>query len=162
MANTIILKQSSVASKVPLPGDLSLGELAINTTDGKLFTKKGDGSVIELTQQPDISTKLDKVNGVSTGLYETIVAMTGTVIDVSAGNVQTVTISANTTFTFTGWTTNASSVVLELTAGGTETVTFTGATFKTAPILAAGLNVFVFTSTDGGTTINGYIARDGA
>lgn len=48
MSNTIILKNSSVASKVPNPSDLSLGELAINTTDGKMFTKKGDGTVVEV------------------------------------------------------------------------------------------------------------------
>lgn len=42
---TIKLKRSDVPGKVPLPGDLELGELALNTTDGNLFLKKNDGTV---------------------------------------------------------------------------------------------------------------------
>lgn len=45
MANTIKHKQSSVAAKVPLTTDLSLGEVAINTTDGILYFKKNVSSV---------------------------------------------------------------------------------------------------------------------
>lgn len=37
MANKIKLKQSSVSGKVPTTTDLDLGELGINTYDGKLF-----------------------------------------------------------------------------------------------------------------------------
>jgi hypothetical protein len=50
MANTFRLKRSSVASKVPTTGDLQLGELALNTFDGKLYTKKDNGtaSVVEI------------------------------------------------------------------------------------------------------------------
>ncbi|AUR95512.1 hypothetical protein NVP1208B_24 [Vibrio phage 1.208.B._10N.222.52.A7] len=44
MAQTILHKRSSTASDTPTTGDLALGELAINTTDGKLFFKKDDGS----------------------------------------------------------------------------------------------------------------------
>jgi hypothetical protein len=42
MANTIRLKRSSMAGKAPAAADLLLGELAINTTDGKLYLKKSD------------------------------------------------------------------------------------------------------------------------
>jgi hypothetical protein len=50
MANTIKLRRSAVAGKVPAVGDLQLGELALNTYDGKLYTKKDNGtaSVVEL------------------------------------------------------------------------------------------------------------------
>jgi hypothetical protein len=48
MANIIKLKQSSVASKVPIAGDLVQGELAINTADEKLYTKNSSGVVVEL------------------------------------------------------------------------------------------------------------------
>lgn len=44
MAQTIKLKRSSVQNNVPSTSDLDLGELAINTYDGKLFIKKNDGS----------------------------------------------------------------------------------------------------------------------
>ena len=43
-ANEIKLKRSSVEHKVPSVSDLTLGELAVNTFDGKLFFKKNNGS----------------------------------------------------------------------------------------------------------------------
>lgn len=51
MANKILHKRSSVQGKVPLTGDLDLGELAINTRDGKLYLKKDDGiaSIVEVS-----------------------------------------------------------------------------------------------------------------
>jgi hypothetical protein len=51
MAQTVQLKRSAVAGKVPTTSDLSLGELALNTYDGKLYTKKDDGtaSIVELS-----------------------------------------------------------------------------------------------------------------
>lgn len=51
MANTIKLKRSAVAGKVPSTSDLQLGELGLNTHDGKLFTKKSVGgteSIVEI------------------------------------------------------------------------------------------------------------------
>lgn len=44
MAQTIKLKRSSTEGKVPATGNLALGELAINTYDGRVFFKKNDGS----------------------------------------------------------------------------------------------------------------------
>lgn len=46
MANKIILKKSSVATKVPLATDLEVGEIAINLADQKLYSKNAGGSVI--------------------------------------------------------------------------------------------------------------------
>lgn len=44
-APKIKIKRTSVAGKVPTTAQLDLGELAINTTDGKLFLKKSLNSV---------------------------------------------------------------------------------------------------------------------
>lgn len=44
MANVIKLKNSSTASSTPTTGQLVLGEMAINTNDGKVFIKKNDGA----------------------------------------------------------------------------------------------------------------------
>lgn len=51
MANTIIVKRSNVPSKVPTTTQLALGEIAVNTYDGKLFIKKNDGveQVVEVS-----------------------------------------------------------------------------------------------------------------
>lgn len=50
MANTIRLRRSAVQNAVPTTAQLALGELAINTFDGKLYLKKNDGteSVVEI------------------------------------------------------------------------------------------------------------------
>ena len=44
MAQTIKLKRSATEGKVPSTSNLALGELAVNTYDGRLFFKKNDGS----------------------------------------------------------------------------------------------------------------------
>jgi hypothetical protein len=44
MAQTVKLKRSAVAAKVPLTSDLALGELAVNTSDGVLYTLMNDGT----------------------------------------------------------------------------------------------------------------------
>lgn len=50
MANTIKLRRSAVSGAVPTTSQLALGEVAINTFDGKLFIKKDDGtaSIVEI------------------------------------------------------------------------------------------------------------------
>ena len=45
MANTIKLKRGSGSD--PSASDLAVGEVAVRTDEGKLFTKKDDGSVAE-------------------------------------------------------------------------------------------------------------------
>lgn len=52
MANVIKIKQSAVPGKAPTTAQLELGELAINTVDGKLFLKKnvsGAESIVDVT-----------------------------------------------------------------------------------------------------------------
>lgn len=50
MPNTVRVKRSAVQGKVPLTTDLQLGELAVNTFDGKLFMKRNNGtdSIVEV------------------------------------------------------------------------------------------------------------------
>jgi hypothetical protein len=49
MPTTIVTKNSSTASAAPSAGSLTQGELAVNVTDKKLYTKNASGSVVELT-----------------------------------------------------------------------------------------------------------------
>ena len=50
MPNTIQLRRSATANAVPTTAQLALGELAINTNDGKLYLKKNNGteSIVEI------------------------------------------------------------------------------------------------------------------
>ena len=45
----IIAKASATAAEEPLAGDLEVAELAVNTADGKLFTKHIDGSIVTIS-----------------------------------------------------------------------------------------------------------------
>lgn len=76
MSNLVLLKRSAVASKVPATTDLLLGEIALNTYDGKVFMKKHNG-----------------VDGiVEVGAVTTVAGRTGAVVlantDVGLGNVE--------------------------------------------------------------------------
>lgn len=54
-ASTLLLKRSSEPGKIPLASDLISGELAINTDDGRLFSKLANGSVRHLNSiEPQI------------------------------------------------------------------------------------------------------------
>ena len=48
MAQTIKLRRSSTSGAVPTTSQLSLGELALNTADGKIYMKKSDNSIVEV------------------------------------------------------------------------------------------------------------------
>jgi hypothetical protein len=49
MANTIKIKRSTVAGKVPVPGDLEVGEIAVNTADGIIYTKHTNDSIVTVS-----------------------------------------------------------------------------------------------------------------
>ena len=41
-------KRSETASSAPSPSDLEEGEIAVNSADQKIYTKKSDGTVVEV------------------------------------------------------------------------------------------------------------------
>ena len=56
MAQTIKLKRSSTSGRIPTTSDLELGEVAINTYDGKMYIKKsvsGTESIVEIGSGSD-------------------------------------------------------------------------------------------------------------
>jgi hypothetical protein len=88
MATTIITKNSSTASAVPLAADLVQGELAVNVTDKRLFTQNASDVVVELGTNPSTITTTT-VNGLTVGKGAGSVA-TNTAVGASA-------LAANTT-----------------------------------------------------------------
>ena len=96
---TIITKNSSTASAAPVAGDLTKGELAVNVTDKKLYTKDNGGSVVKLVG--------------SLGNQEAnAVAVTGGAIDgtpiggTTASTASFTTVSASGNVTLSGGTAN--------------------------------------------------------
>lgn len=91
MANTVKLKRSAVAGKVPTTSDLELGELAVNTYDGKLYTKKDNGtaSVVEIG-----------AGGGSQNVFSTI-AVSGQTSVAADSTTDTLTLAAGSGITIT-------------------------------------------------------------
>lgn len=73
MGTPILLKRSSVASKVPQASDLEYGELAINYTDGKLYYKDASNTVRVIADDDGIIT-----NTISQGNSSVLVTDSGT------------------------------------------------------------------------------------
>lgn len=101
MANTVRLKRSAVASKVPTTADLQLGELAINTFDGKLFLKKDNGtaSIVEIGAGGSGS---GDVVGPTSATDNAVTRFDGTTGKLIQNSSVTIDDSGNMTFTATG------------------------------------------------------------
>ena len=50
ITQSILLRRSAIAGKIPTTSSLQLGELALNTNDGKAFMKKDDGVNVTIEQ----------------------------------------------------------------------------------------------------------------
>lgn len=116
---TVITKNSSTASAVPASGDLVQGELAVNVTDKKIFTKDGSGTVVKVVgqlgnQEPSavaitggtiagVAQTGGTINNTPIGAT-TAAAITGTLITANTGFSGPLTgaVTGNTTGTHTG------------------------------------------------------------
>lgn len=107
----VILKNSSVTSKVPLITDLVFGEVALNYQDGKLYYKKADGTTIgsfidtgNVTYVGTTSISLSRTSAAQT--------LTGVSIDGTAA-IATTANALNTanTYAVTGLTINSTGVI---------------------------------------------------
>jgi hypothetical protein len=75
MANTLLVKRTTVAGRVPTTAQLAAGELAVNVTDGKLYLKKTTGgvdSIVDVTSgaltDAEIFAKIIAQDGAGSGL----------------------------------------------------------------------------------------------
>ena len=105
MAQVIKLKRSSVAGKAPSTSDLQLGEIAVNTADGKIYFEKNDGS-------PSVQTILT-TDSQTTGSIEITGNISGSLVStgsfghimVGGGNFTSASLAgggSGTGFPFTG------------------------------------------------------------
>ena len=63
MSTVIQIKRSEVAQAVPSAGSLATGELAMNITDGKFYTKNTGGSVVEVGGAGSVTLQNVMTNG---------------------------------------------------------------------------------------------------
>ena len=54
MSTVVQIKRSETLGAIPTAGDIAVGELAVNLLDGALFTKRTDGSIIEIGVSEDV------------------------------------------------------------------------------------------------------------
>ena len=108
-ANRIKLKRSDSSGNVPDAGSLSLGELAVNTFDGKLFFKKNNGSVsLEtiVTTNTQITGSLEMTGAVTSSL--TLIknqTPSGDVFQINVGGKEKLKVNSDGTLIITPVTT---------------------------------------------------------
>ena len=66
MSTVIKPKRSETALAVPAANSLAIGELAMNVTDGKFYTKKTDNSVVEVGGAGSVTLQDVMTNGATT------------------------------------------------------------------------------------------------
>jgi len=66
MSTVIKPKRSEVALSIPAAGSLEAGELAMNVTDGKFYTKTSGGSVVEVGGAGSVTLQNVTTNGAVT------------------------------------------------------------------------------------------------
>ena len=109
MAQIVKLKRSSVAKKVPTASDLELGELAMNTVDGKVYFEKNDGSPSVqtiLTTDSQTTGSVDLTGAVTASYFQGngagITGLTSAAIDSVAGMTNNYVLTATGASAITG------------------------------------------------------------
>jgi hypothetical protein len=94
MANTILHKRSSTSNSVPTSGQMTLGELALNTTDGRIYMKTPTG-IVEVSYRDSRVRAAISTSGWSNLSYDN----TTGVISISAPSTTNVTEGTNKYYT---------------------------------------------------------------
>ena len=85
MANTVQLKRNATATTIPTAGQLSAGELAINTVDETIFFKNNAGTVKKLSAMSDLTSNMALLTGAQTiagvKTFSSSITCTGTAIN---------------------------------------------------------------------------------
>lgn len=135
MANTVKMKRSATPSKVPTTSDLDLGEVAINTYDGKMYIKKDNGTA-SIVQIGAGGTSSGNVVGPSSSTNNALVRFDGTTGELIQNSGVIVddnnNINANSFFSgYSNVTASGTQIVLTIASVPVYTVTGSGGqTFK--------------------------------
>jgi hypothetical protein len=162
-------KRSSVAGKVPLAADIQTGEIALNMTDKKLFTKDGSNAIITLSEPFFKYTRefhVDPVNGSDTnngGEFKPFLTIAAALT--AAGNIGSSVILHPGTYTEDVTFTNLNVDVIARTGGGgivncsgTWTINHASGSARFSGISFTGLMTI---STSGSVYIRGGLATGG-
>ncbi len=165
MAQSIVLKRSALSGKVPDTGSLSLGEVAINTYDGRVFFKKSGSaeSVEQIVTTNSITT--GSITLTKTGSFgEIIVTQDGnfqrdifvTRDIVANGDIDvlgSLTASLSNGYVWVGNGSNKTSLVPTSSFGGALSGDVNLLISKTGSYATTGSNVFIGNQTISGSLI---------
>ena len=86
MAQIVKLKRSAIAGKLPTTSSLALGEIAINTNDGKIFFERSGSSV---TVQSILTTNtITPITGsLNLSGSDYVIAVTGSINTAGSGRI---------------------------------------------------------------------------
>ena len=156
MANKLQLRRGTTAQHATFTGDV--GEMTVDTDKDTVVVH--DNATAGGTPLAKESVVDDIISG-DTIPTTIVTAMGANDMDLSAGEYFSKTISGNTTLTFSNIPSGYCGWVLEITNGGSATVTWP-ASVKwgggvAAVLTTAGVDILVFTTDDGGTTVRAGI-----
>ena len=147
MATKIVTKNSSTGGSAPSASDLVQGELAVNVTDGRLYTENASAAIVELgvnptaeiqanagvafptTQKAEFRDSAIYINSSADGqldiVADTEIQIAATTIDVNGNADVSGTLAVTGAFTSTGIDDNATSTAITIDAS--ENVALAGA-----------------------------------
>ena len=111
----IKLKNSQVTGRIPVADDLVIGEVALNTADGKLYTKHSDES-IKLISPSKTDLNLNNVDN-TTDLLKPTSTATQAALDLKASLISAVLVSPELGTPTSGILTNCTGTATSLTVG---------------------------------------------
>jgi len=151
---TIITKNSSTSSATPAAGDLVKGELAINVTDKKLYTKDNSSTVVRIVGS--LGNQEASAAAITGGTVAGVAQTGGTINNTPIGGTTAAAITGTTITANTGFVGALTGAVT-----GNTTGTHTGAvTGNVTGNLTGNVTASTGTSTFNNVTINGTLDMD--
>ena len=151
---TIITKNSSTSSATPAAGDLVKGELAINVTDKKLYTKDNSSTVVRIVGS--LGNQEASAAAITGGTVAGVAQTGGTINNTPIGGTTAAAVTGTTVTATTGFVGALTGAVTGNTAG-----THTGAvTGNVTGNLTGNVTASTGTSTFNNVTINGTLDMD--
>ena len=151
---TIITKNSSTSSATPAAGDLTKGELAVNVTDKKLYTKDNSATVVRIVGS--LGNQEASAAAITGGTVAGVAQTGGTINNTPIGGTTAAAITGTTVTATTGFVGALTGAVT-----GNTTGTHTGAlTGNVTGNLTGNVTASTGTSTFNDVTINGGLNMD--
>ena len=179
MANKVLLKKSSVTSKVPLTTDLDYGELALNYADEKLYFKNASNAIKSFNATPSTltigtglsGTSYNGSSAVTVAIDSTVATLTGsqtltnktlTSPIVSGGTINNAVIGGTTPAAITGSSVTSTGNLLSTYSSGDEGGEIFLAKPQTNTSIVTGVRIDIYQNKlrfweDGGTNRGAYI-----